>query len=295
MSTQETGKLSEKGMIVRIKTSGWSASKKDKAQTEIVRHNNGVSDGVVRVSKSLLPGCDKLETIRNCSSDLMKYVKKHSLPWDRGSYIIQAEQWSNFNEQVMRLRSRWNIAVQDFVQEYPNLVTRARNDLGPLFDETDYPEDPNDVLGKFSCDVNYRPVENGDDWRVGLNDEDIKALKESTEQVVKDQIGEAMKDVWRRVHDVVAHACKRLDALDGPENARGKPGFHESVILNAQELVDILPSLNMTDDEDLTRMGETLKDLLISQDPKQLKKDPDYRRYTRDRLMETKKEVEEFM
>lgn len=279
--------LREKALVVRVKLSGWTANKKDREETENVRARNNVSQGTVRVSKSLLPGAARLDNIRNCAADLTKYVRKNSLPWDRGSYIIQAERYMPFVEQTNRLKARWERAVEDFVQEYPSLVAQARNDLGSLFNEKDYPDDIEDIKSKFSCDINFRPVESGDDWRVTLNEDDVKTLRESTEKAVKEQVGEAMKDVWRRVHDVVNNACKVLS------NPNGR--VHETLIGGAQELVEILPSLNLTEDKDLERMGETIKNLLACQDPAQLRKDKQYRAHVAKDLKNVKNDLDNML
>lgn len=276
--------LSQRAMVVRVKMSGWSANKKDRDETENVRARNHVAQGAVRVSKSLLPGADKLDNIRATGAELMKYVRKHSLPWDRGSYIIQAEKCMPFMEQVNKHKARWEHSVDDFIREYPALIEKAKQDLGPLFNEADYPEDVSD---RFSCKVSYHPIQSGDDWRVTLADDDIKILKESTEAAVKEQLGDAMKDVWRRLHDCVSHACKKLS---DPEAV-----FHDTLVENAQELVDILPSLNFTNDPDLDRMGETIKDLLACQDPKELRKNKDYRKHVAGDLMKTQKSLEDYM
>ena len=72
------------------------------------------------------------------------------------------------------------------------------------------------------------------------------------------------EDLWVRLKDVVSHMVERLKE---PESR-----FHASLVTNVFELVDLLPRLNVNQDEELNRFAEEIKDRLCGFTARDLKK-----------------------
>ena len=72
------------------------------------------------------------------------------------------------------------------------------------------------------------------------------------------------KDLWVRLTDVVTHM---VDKLNEPESR-----FHASLVTNVFDLVDLLPRLNVNQDEELNRFAAEIKNRLCSSSSHDLKK-----------------------
>jgi len=71
-------------------------------------------------------------------------------------------------------------------------------------------------------------------------------------------------DLWTRLKGVVAHMAERLNE---PESR-----FHASLVTNICELVDLLPRLNVNQDEELNRFAGEIRDRLCGFTARDLKK-----------------------
>ncbi len=72
------------------------------------------------------------------------------------------------------------------------------------------------------------------------------------------------EDLWVRLKAVVAHMVERLNE---PESR-----FHASLVTNICDLVDVLPRLNVNQDEELNRFAEEIRNRLCGFTARELKK-----------------------
>ena len=72
------------------------------------------------------------------------------------------------------------------------------------------------------------------------------------------------EDLWKRMREVVA---RMVDRLNEPESR-----FHGSLVTNVLDLVEILPQLNVSGDQDLNRFAEQIRQRLCNHSAQELKK-----------------------
>jgi hypothetical protein len=96
-------------------------------------------------------------------------------------------------------------------------------------------------------EVSFWPVPETGDFRVDCEMEIRNELNESYRQLYDKQVGAAMGDAWSRLHTVLKHMVDRL--TDGEEGDRKI--FQASMIEKANELIDTLDSMNITNDPQL--------------------------------------------
>jgi hypothetical protein len=89
------------------------------------------------------------------------------------------------------------------------------------------------------------------------------------ERAMGERIGRAMQDVYVRLSDVVGHFAKIM--------ADDRKVFRDSTVSNIEELVDLIPGLNVLDDPALNALGVEIKQKLMGIDPKDLRKNPEVR------------------
>ena len=261
--------LADKAILTTLRISQWTARKLNKDESNAVARTNGAVSGSARVNVALLPGADALEHIQKLAGEIRQAFYKNTAPWSDGVSILNALGFMAFRDKMATYKTRWDSAVADFVREYPQLVADAQLQLGALYKPYDYPPVA-EVADKFRFQVRFLPVPEAGDWRVDLGDEEVADLRKQVEEATNEAQADAMKAVWQRVYDVVSKAVERLS---NPDNI-----FKNTLVENARDLCEILPSINITGDLTLEHIQQELMDSLCSVDADDLRKDTTLRR-----------------
>lgn len=267
--------LSERALLVSLNISVWSGRKLDKSETAVVVSRNNASKNAARVNKALLPEAAALHKITTATGAIRTFVYKRTAPWGDGVQIMQSSGYLDFMQEYQKLRGDWERAVDDFLFEYPSLKVRAQNSLGSLFDPNDYP-DVDDLRRRFKLDMRFLPVPNANDWRVDLGDELVEDLKRGVEEQVRAAQDAAMQSVFERIYKMAENAHARLKDP--------KSRFHDTLVSNAVELCEILPTLNITGDKRVESLRKVLQTTLGKHNPDTLRKDPLVRKQTADAM-----------
>ena len=116
-------------------------------------------------------------------------------------------------------------------------------------------------------EVSFWPVPETGDFRVDCEMELRNELNESYRQLYDKQVGAAMGDAWSRLHGVLKHMVDRL--TDDDEGDRKI--FQASMIDKANELIDTLDSMNITNDTQLENARASLAAALAGVSVKDLR------------------------
>lgn len=267
--------LTDRAMLVTLNISQWMGRRLDKEQSEDVTYRTKSVRGAARVHKDLLPGAIALQKVHKQAGEIRTFLYKRTLPWAEGVQILRSEGYLQFQTDMGQLRREYERLVIGFISEYPQLIKHAKTSLGKMFNEDDYP-DAADLQDKFKIEVQFMPIPAASDWRVTLDDEHIKALQEGVEAQVKQASSAAMRVVYDRIFDVVKKAHERL--------ADPKAVFRNSLVENAVELCDLLPSLNLTGDKKVDQLRREIMGSLGKHNPDTLRKDKHARAKTAAKL-----------
>jgi len=99
---------------------------------------------------------------------------------------------------------------------------------------------------------------------VTLSEEEQARVAHEIDENVRQSLQRGTEDLWVRLKEVVSHMVERLKE---PESR-----FHASLVTNVFELVDLLPRLNVNQDEELNRFAGEIKDRLCGFTARDLKK-----------------------
>lgn len=269
--------LSNRALLVSLTISQWSARKFDKAETAALAARHGTPTEVARVNKSLLPFAGTLEAVHKKSGEIRTWYYKNTLPWREATGIIRSEGYLDFVGTFRQQMADWNTLADKFTADYPQLQEASKMMLGSLYKDDDYP-DPGTIRERFNIDVAFFPVPSSDDWRISLADTEMDDLRVQIEAKVRESEGVAMKDAWKRVHEVVSRARERLVQPDAV--------FRNSLIENAVDLCKLLPTLNIADDPDLEQIRQELEGSLCRYAPDTLRAAPDVRSKVAEQMKE---------
>lgn len=239
-------------MLVELSISCWTARKLDKRVSQEVDTTNGARARAGNYNKNLMAGTQKLDNIVKFAANARAWHNANTLPWsDNGLRLLPVENFLRYKERLGELEQEYSALVQDFLTSYPNLVDAAAFQLGNLFDRSEYP-DVEDVQGKFRFRYVFSPVPTAGDWRVNIGNQARAELEEQCNTAINERVQAAMKEAWSRMHECLSHVSERLEDNGSGPDAKRKV-FRDSLVENAQELVEMLKVLNVTKDPELER------------------------------------------
>lgn len=251
----------------------WSARKKDKRATKEATARAGARDGVVSVNKSLLPFNEQLARIHQKTTHIRTEFYRRTLPWGfEGVYLLPVANFE-FIEWFDKQKGEWWALVRDLLEAYIDLRAKAKEDLGALFDDDDYP--PVAVVRhKFSIDMQLMPVP-GTDLRVKAGSTKAEKLFAQKEAELREKIlanhKEAINKLWRDLHDKVSHLHEKL--------ANASATFKDATVTNIADQVEMVRRMNFTNDPDLEAIRKEVQAKLVYfTDPHDLRTDLDLRR-----------------
>jgi len=260
--------LAEKVMLVNLRISQWSGRAYDEEVTmQVERDHSATNAG--RYTKILIDE-DALKDTQKIANKARKFCNRETLPWtDNGDRILPATNYFSFMRDYQKLVTDFDKAVATFIGTYPVLKAEARYRLNGLFKDDDYP-DPNVIRLKFKMKVGILPINNLDDFRLKVSAEEVNHLRHQMEQEISDRVSEANRSLWIRIKEPIERMVDRLSQEDVT--------FRNSLVGNIEELIDLIPRLNFTEDDHLEDIVHDLKALVVN--PDDLRDDSRLRRQT---------------
>lgn len=256
--------ITERAMLAAIHISVWTAIKHDRKISREVAEQHGAYAGAGRYNKQLLREADRLESLRSLSGQIRQYFYKITLPWsDEGYRLLPAHFYFELTTKMREFEQAFAQQVEEFLTVYPSYIEQVRPELNGLFREEDYPS-PDKLRNKFGVKLEVLPIPSGNDFRVTLSEEEQARVAREIDENVRQSLQKGTEDLWTRLKAVVAHMIERLNE---PESR-----FHASLVTNIGELVDLLPRLNVNQDEELNHFAEEIRDRLCGFTARDLKK-----------------------
>jgi len=256
--------ITERAMLAAVHISIWTAIKHDRKVSRDVAQQHGAHAGAGRYNKQLLREAEKLEALRSLSGQIRQYVYKITLPWsDEGYRLLPAHFYFELTTKMRDFEQAFTQQVEEFLAVYPTYIEEVRPELNGLFREEDYPS-AEKLRNKFGVRLEVLPIPSGEDFRVTLSEEEQARVAREIDENVRQSLQRGTEDLWVRLKEVVSHMVERLKE---PESR-----FHASLVTNVFELGDLLPRLNVNQDEELNRFAGEIKDRLCGFTARDLKK-----------------------
>src|SRR5574343_595338 len=251
-------------MIVNLQIGMWVGQRLDMAASAKVTHDANASEDAARVNKHIIPK-ESLQPIRTAASALRNHFYNNTLPWkDNGDRLLIRKQYTKFMDEHMKLVNEFDVVKAMFLDtSYPRVRDQAEFRMGELFNARDYPSS-SELKHRFYVNLDIDAVTMANDFRVTLDAKEQERVKDSMEQALRKRLGTAMEEVWTRL----AKTLKQF-----AEQVGSDVKFRDSTVENLEEIVDLLPDLNILQDARLEQLRQEIKDNLTGYDPKLLRKD----------------------
>jgi len=272
-ATASPGDLSTRAMLVRLRINRWGAKVNDNAVAMEVAKSKHANEELWKATKTLLKS-DALDTFRKLGRKCRKLHKYYTLPWEEGVGLLPADMYFKYTEVIGEKQREAMKAADEFVAEYKtqwnNGLGDYRKGLGDSFNADDYPE-PNRIRTKFGIHIRTSTIQDPNDFRVKMSADTSEDLKKQMFSDFQDNMKDALRSPIMRLFEQLKHVQEKLRDNDAV--------FRDSLIGNVQELVEILPSLNVLNDPKIAAMiKQTEKEICSVSDIKALRSDPKYRK-----------------
>lgn len=289
-------KLADRALLASLHVGMWSGMMTDQEVSEQVSEDYKAEKDAGRYGKRLVAS----KFLSHVGGKVNVARRSHrilTLPWDdNGTRILSAAGYLHYTE-TMRLQEQTvKAAAKEFVDQLPNYIIEAKTRLGNMFNREDYP-DAEDLRKKFYIKVELNKIPEGGDFRANLSDDAVKAIAQDIEDRSNQRIETAMQDIYLRVQDVTNKMVERLREYEpkAGEDAPSKGVFRDTLVGNINELADLIPTLNITNDPKLDALAKQLKDELVEHSPQVLRTNAKARKQTVDAAERILKKVRAFI
>jgi len=215
------------------------------------------------------PAFRAVSAVRNRA---VSYFKGMSLPYPEPAIrLVRQDRLEGITERMREFEQELDRAVANLDRAYGFLKSAARERLGSLYNEGDYPAS---LRGLFSMDVDFPSVEPPDYLRQ-LN----PALYEQECQRVQARFNEAVELAEQAFCDELAKLVSHLtERLSGTED--GKPKiFRDSAVENLTEFFERFRQLNIGSHEQLERLVGDARRVVRGVRPQHLRDDQSLRQH----------------
>lgn len=249
-------KLQDSSIVVILALSQWTARKLDRKITDEVNEQHNASSDAGRYNKLLV---DKtyLDPIVKIANRARTFHYENTLCWgDNGDRLLPAENYFPYVTAMGKMKREFESAVEAFLKNYNKVMANAKERLNGMFNEKDYPSKL-EIESKFGFKTDFMPVPDTD-FRVKLNKAEVDKLKKELEGEMTNRLTAAVGNIWERIHDQLSKMKAKLSDKDSI--------FRDSLFGNLQELIELLPKLNITKDVNIAKICNEMKALVVSPD-----------------------------
>jgi hypothetical protein len=273
--------IQNSSVLVDLNLSVWTGRKMDKKTSdEVVAAKSARSKNAASVSKHLLAGNDTLTRIQKHAANIRNWHYEQTLPWsDGGSRLLPMKSFFDYKARLGEFEQEFDSMIEEFVREYPVLVSAAAFQLGDLFDRSEYPE-VETIQDRFRFKYVFLPVPEMGDFRVDVGTEAKVELQAQYDKFYQTKLDDAMKDMWDRLHDSLSKLSERLDYSDDGV----KKVFRDTLVTNALDVCSMLSNLNVTNDPKLEDARRKLEQTLSGIEATDLRESPALRNDVKTRV-----------
>lgn len=232
----------------------------------------------LRLSKKLLdarhPHVRALTALRGEAREVWL---NRTLPYpEPGVRLLRRDRVGELSERAHDLSVRITLAARNLEADRREILRRAEERLGQLFNPTDY---PSNFANSFGLLLTFPPVE-PPEYLLGLNPEVYRREQERIRAAFELAVTTAQNEFGDELARLVTHLRERLT-----EGADGRPHvFRDSALGNVREFIDRVRSVSIETDGALQALLDDTAALLDGVSPGALRQDGALRAHVAEEL-----------
>lgn len=248
--------LQNKSIVVSFSVSQWTARKLDKKVTDDVNKTHAASNDAGRYNK-LLAAKEHTEDVAKIANKARTFHYENTLPWgDNNERLLPSANYFLYVSAMNEMKAEFETAVSRLLGNYDAVIADAKVRLNGMFREADYPT-RSEITEKYSFRTSFFPVPDND-FRVQIDSSELDKLREALGAEINNRLGDAVKDIWKRISDQLTHMRDKL--------SDAKAIFRDSLFENLNEIIELIPRLNVTGDKNIYAICDEMRKLVVSPD-----------------------------
>lgn len=249
----------------------------------------GAEGGFLSASKKLLDTKhEAFKTVSSIKSRASAYWKSTTLPYpEPGVRLIRQSALAMFNSTMQEFRTELTEAVAELSKHYKGMIESARNKLGSLFNEQDYPAD---ISNMFAIDWDFPSVE-PPGYLKDLSPELYKQEQDRVAARFTEAVALAEMAFAEEFKKLVSGLVERLQGKDDGE----KKVFRDSSIVNLTDFFDRFKVMSLRSNVELDKLVEQAKGMVKGVISDDLRTDPKLRETFAKSLAEVNGTLEKLM
>jgi hypothetical protein len=256
--------ISRVAIMATLNISWPTFRKKDKKITEEVRQQHNASQdhgnyNKLLVEKSFIATMTSIVNAARAAHYSMTVPHNYS-----GAAILSTRIYEKYISVMNSFRDKFITEAETQVQGYLNQIEQAKIRLNGMFNQDDYPS-VEKLKSMYDFSLSYKPIPEGGDIRADLSNEVLERIKAELASENDMILKQSQGILFKRLYDAVTHMANKLN---DPESI-----FRDTLIKNIEELIDILPLMNLTQDQNLDTLVNEVRSKLVIWTPQKLRDD----------------------
>jgi hypothetical protein len=199
----------------------------------------------------------------------------HTLPWfDSGPRVLSSVGYFKYQKVYQDNLAAVQIAVASLGANWDQLVSDAEVILNGiqqgLFDPAEYPT-ATEITTRFGMSLAVDPMPTTEDFRLNLAASEVQRIEARMRETGNRRLAATTAELWTRLQSVVQHMSDRLQAYSVTPEGKVQSPFRDSLVSNITELLDLIPSLNLTNDPMVDQFAEDIRATLVLHTPAELR------------------------
>ncbi len=232
----------------------------------------GAEQKYISAGKKLIDtGHPAMRAVSQVRRQIVEYWKNSSLPYpEAGIRLVRQADLEQLNQHMGQFQEQLELAVRELNANYDEIKSQARERLGSLYAEADYPAS---FLGLFEVSWDFPNVEPPDYLRrlqPELYQQECQRMRCRFEEAVT----LAEQAFLEELSGLVSHLSERLS---GGEDGKPKV-FRDSAIENLNEFFERFQRLSISSSSELDEMVQRARQVVSGVQPATLRRDAAERR-----------------
>jgi len=257
--------LTTMAVLADLTLSKWEGTKVDKETNREIMKTKDADESRGRFSKKLMTEVAPLAYIQRA---MYSEYEKLTAVWEKGKKILPVINIDKLEKIEREYVQKLEDALEAFRPHYDEYVNvNAKRELGKLWNKDDYLSFE-EFKSKWRIRLEFFPIPESGHFVIDANKRLMNEVKGRLDEAIKERYEGIVSDLWNKLYKTTKKLVERLET----DTIR----FREDreVMESLREMIDILPTLNMTNDKELTDMIDVLKKKIAPIKDTDLRKDP---------------------
>lgn len=267
-------KIHEMAILIDIDCGGWDGRITDEkaTKTAIEQHKAKDKAGVFR--KNLIDR-DALSALSKYIPKARDIVKKYTIEWvpkKKGAErLLPTSLFDACTSELRALINEQEETKNSFCERWEERLEEAEAYLGDMFNRNEYPT-ADVIRKKFYIKVDFKKVPPTGSLIVDLNEEALAEVQDNIDAQEIEREQAMVRDIGVRLYKSLTTITDRLTSDRKPSERSAN-----ATVRDLNEIANLLPALNITNDPDLAQFASEIKAKLAKLDPAQIKEDSTFR------------------